>query len=61
MDICSDGHEEVCYEVEECPMCGMIDRNEELELDIEEHEKEIATLQDDIADLNNVINGMGGK
>ena len=51
MDICSDGHEEVCYEVLVCPMCGMIQRNEELELDVENYEKEIVTLEDEIADM----------
>ncbi len=49
MDICSDGHEEVCYEVAECPMCKMIDRLEERELDIEEYEKELEMLKDEIA------------
>lgn len=58
MDLCSDGHEEISYEVVECPMCGMIHRNEELELDIEEYQKEIGDLNDEIADLNNVVNGM---
>ena len=61
MDICSDGHEEVCYEVEECPMCGMIQKNEELELDNEGYEKEIETLKDEIADLDNVVKGMSDK
>ncbi len=37
MNLCSDGHEEVCYESNGCPVCGM--------------EAEISALEDEVNDL----------
>ena len=52
MDICSDGHEEFCYEVIHCPLCTMIQKIEELELDKQNYEKEVETLKDEIFTMN---------
>ena len=41
MNLCSDGHEEVCYECRNCPVCD----------GLKEAEKESDRLQDIIDDL----------
>jgi hypothetical protein len=38
MNLCSDDHEEICWEGRICPMC-------ELKKEIEKHEETIATLK----------------
>ncbi len=41
MNLCSDGHEEVCYSTRNCPACDAIsDKN-----------KEISDLENQVADL----------
>lgn len=49
MNLCSDGHQEVCYEGRNCPACEAIkDRErtiESLERRIEKLEKQVDTLQ----------------
>ena len=41
MNLCSRGHEEVCYEGRNCPVCELID-------EIEEKNAEIDSLNNDI-------------
>jgi hypothetical protein len=41
MNLCNDGHDEVCYEGRDCPVC--------------EHVKTISDLEDKIYDLNEEI------
>jgi hypothetical protein len=38
MNLCSDGHEEICYESKECPAC--------------EFKEEVEELKDEIVKLN---------
>ncbi len=45
MNLCSDDHEEVCYEGRTCPVCEVK----------QEKEKEIEACQDEIEDLKNTI------
>ena len=52
MRLCSEGHEEVCYEERSCPACKLIDEIEEknaeidsLNNDISAYEKEILVYQ----------------
>lgn len=47
MNICNDGHDEVCYEVETCPACRLIGRLEAM-LD------EIESLKDALRDAEAV-------
>lgn len=49
MDLCSNGHEEVCYEGKECPACETIDNKDEVIADL--HEK-IENLTDEIDGLS---------
>jgi hypothetical protein len=36
MEICSDGHDEICYESRACPACSLKDENAELQQKIKE-------------------------
>lgn len=44
MNLCSDGHEEVCYEGRNCPSCELVEQ-------LKEADKEIARLLDIIQKL----------
>ena len=50
MEICSDKHDEVCFEVRLCPVCDirkdLKDEFKELEKELESVEKEIDSLLD---------------
>lgn len=35
MNLCSDGHEEICYEANTCPLCYFIKEKDESERDLE--------------------------
>jgi len=48
MNICSDGHDEICYDTYDCPMCKLID----------EHIDTIDDLDEKIDDLENTINDL---
>ncbi len=48
MNLCEDGHEEVCYDGRYCPVCEII----------KEHTKRIESLQDEIEDLNKTIESL---
>ena len=36
MNLCSDGHDEVCYEGRDCPMCLLNGLIEELNIEVED-------------------------
>lgn len=59
MNLCSDGHYEVCYEVRSCPVCDEMaahaDTKTDLRAEEEAHEKEISKLEDRINTLQNFI------
>jgi len=40
MELCSDGHEEVCFECRDCPCCEAYEEIRNLEKTIKELEKE---------------------
>jgi len=48
MDLCSDGHEEICYERRYCPVC---DLKKELTDEIDTLKSEISELKDQIENL----------
>lgn len=58
MNLCSDGHDEVCYEGRDCPACVAIDEREDIEKDLADteqvvlkHEETIERLEGEVADL----------
>jgi hypothetical protein len=46
MNLCSDKHEEVCYEGRHCPVCQKQEEINELEDTVETLQKEVQTLED---------------
>ena len=48
MNLCSDHHEEVCYETRTCPACEAI---QEKQNDIDDRDTEIKDLKDQMNDL----------
>jgi len=47
MELCFDGHEEVCYEGKSCPACELVEATISLN-------KEIENLKEEIEKLNNM-------
>lgn len=51
MNLCSDGHDEICYEGQECPACLIAQDRDAFDKEIGEREKEIQELKDEIEQL----------
>ena len=45
MNLCSDGHGELCYEGRNCPACDIVDEIEKLQLETERLRSEIEHLE----------------
>lgn len=45
MNLCSDGHEEVCFEGRDCPACTI---REELQPEIDALKEKVESLEDEI-------------
>jgi len=45
MNLCSDGHEEICYEGRGCPLCSVIKENKEKEKELDKLQAEIDELK----------------
>lgn len=46
MNLCSENHDEVCYETRDCPACVKVEEIEVLEATISALREEIKTLKD---------------
>jgi len=59
MELCSNNHDEICFDSHYCPMCNMRDDSEdriaELEDEISELKNTNSKLEDEIAELNNTM------
>ena len=55
MYLCDSGHEEICFEKMNCPLCLQIEETRLCEETIHELEKKIEDLEDDIYDLKEKI------
>jgi len=51
MNLCSYGHEEVCYEGRDCPACKILDELKDANKGLDADADEIATLKDRIKEL----------
>ncbi len=51
MNLCSDGHKEVCYEGNDCPCCEGINEQRELDRQIEQLTEEAKTKDETIEQL----------
>ena len=47
MNLCSDGHDEICYEVRLCPVCESMKEIDRLERETEVLRDEIRELKED--------------
>jgi transcription initiation factor IIE alpha subunit len=47
MELCDDGHDEVCYESRNCPVCQKIEEIDKLKDTISELEDEIERLNEE--------------
>jgi uncharacterized protein Yka (UPF0111/DUF47 family) len=45
MNLCDDGHEEVCYEGRSCPVCEKMDEIRELENEIDRLTRDIEEME----------------
>lgn len=52
MNLCSNNHDEVCFEVRECPCCEKIKELEQSEETVSDLETEVKDLKAEIDDLN---------
>lgn len=48
MNLCSNGHEEICHEGRECPFCAKI---QEMKTDIDDLENKLDAAKDEIDNL----------
>lgn len=54
MNLCSNNHDEVCYETRHCPACALHDEQSNLEKEIEKRDLEINDLQSRLDAYENV-------
>lgn len=47
MNLCDDKHDEICYDVRDCPLCELLEVNAALEKDIDRLNKEIDILMEE--------------
>jgi len=50
VELCSDKHEEVCFEGKTCPVCEMRD---DMQRSIDDLEKKNVNLKDEVTELEN--------
>jgi len=55
MELCSDNHDEICYNGIECPMCSKIEEISDLTDKIEDMELKMEEKNDKIADLEKTV------
>ena len=58
MDLCSDGHEEICFEGRYCPACTL---REEKDDEIEDLNKELSSLQKERDSLEDEVISLESK
>lgn len=53
MNLCENGHDEVCFVGKDCPVCTELQSKQDVEVKLE---NKIEQLENEINTLNNVIN-----
>lgn len=51
MNLCSDGHDEICYEGRECPVCILIVKMCDLDSEIGDLKKQVEELEEEVERL----------
>lgn len=57
MNLCSYGHEEVCYECRKCPMCEKQTEVNELTLQMSETNSELDKVRAELSELQTATSG----
>ena len=55
MTLCSDGHDEVCYEGRDCPACKIADELKDANKGLDADAEEIETLKERIKKLEDEV------
>jgi hypothetical protein len=53
MNLCSEGHDEVCYEGNNCPACEMKEDRNYFEEEVSKRDEQIEKLENEIIELEN--------
>lgn len=54
MELCSDGHEEICFVVA-CPLCEAIQEKAEIEQELEGWKEKVASLEHKMSELEQTV------
>jgi hypothetical protein len=54
MNLCDDGHDEVCYEAKKCPACELIE-------ELNKTEDIVASKDEEIDELNQALDALKGE
>lgn len=65
MDLCNNGHEEVCYESRNCPACSYaenaaMEAREEMQEQLEKEEEKTGDLEDEVLNLKEELGNIRG-
>jgi len=55
MEICSSGHEEICFSSHKCPLCEALEEKNDLQKEIKNGEDKIDVLEDQVETLKETI------
>jgi predicted nucleic acid-binding Zn-ribbon protein len=58
MNLCSDDHDEVCYESNTCPVCDQMSKVKDLEGQVDSLEDEKKNAEKSIDELTDEISGL---
>lgn len=61
MNLCSDDHDEICYEERMCPLCAVISEKKTLEETVGEKDEEIKDLNMEVDDLTKQVEELQKK
>lgn len=59
MEICDHNHEEVCFEGKNCPVCPLVEENEDLKEEIRHLKKEIEDLKKELEYFGVILKDIG--
>jgi hypothetical protein len=58
MNLCSDSHEEICFEGRMCPLCDIIECKKAIEKELEIKSESLDTAQEKVEELLSKIDDM---
>jgi uncharacterized protein YceH (UPF0502 family) len=61
MELCSEGHDEICYDEKSCPACDLKNDRDYFEAEVSKLEQKITELEDKIVKLNNILDSIDNQ